>query len=390
MFAISNSSNLAESPSLTILEIGIVFVALGILSWLALKLKISNVPLFLVAGLALGKGGIAPLALSEDFLNVGAEIGALLLLLVLGFEYSASDLVQSLKKRWHAGLVDVLLNALPAAALALLLGFGWLGALAFSGIMFVSSSGIASQMIRETGWAKSNVAIRATGVLVLEDILLAPYLPLLATFALGLGLWAGLITVGVAAVLICGLFLISHGRELPGLRTLAHSGPGVLLLLVFGSALAISSAATLLGFSGAIAAFFVGMSLTGEVAESLRSRFAPLREIFSAIFFLFFGLSISAFDVLAVLPVSILFVVFGVAGKFVLGWWIGRDMPDPANWKRIGAFLTARGEFSMIIAATVVADSALANVKEITLGIVVLTVLISTFSIRALRSKLER
>ena len=390
MLAISNSPNLAESPSLTILEIGIVFVALGVLSWLALKLKISNVPLFLVAGLALGKGGLAPLALSEDFLNVGAEIGALLLLLVLGFEYSASDLVQSLKKRWHAGLVDVLLNALPAATLALLLGFGWLGALAFSGIMFVSSSGIASQMIRETGWAKSNVAIRATGVLVLEDILLAPYLPLLATFALGLGLWAGLITVGVAAVLIFGLFLISHGRELPGLRTLAHSGPGVLLLLVFGSALAISSAATLLGFSGAIAAFFVGMSLTGEVAESLRSRFAPLREIFSAIFFLFFGLSISAFDVLAVLPVSILFVVFGVAGKFALGWWIGRDMPDPTNWKRIGAFLTARGEFSMIIAATVVADSALANVKEITLGIVVLTVLISTFSIRALRSRLER
>ena len=54
MHAISNSPNLAESPSLTILEIGIVFVALGVLSWLALKLKISNVPLFLVAGLALG------------------------------------------------------------------------------------------------------------------------------------------------------------------------------------------------------------------------------------------------------------------------------------------------------------------------------------------------
>lgn len=390
MFVSAASPNLVDSPSLTILEIGIVFVALGILSWLALKLKISNVPLFLIAGLALGKGGVAPLALSEDFLNVGAEIGALLLLLVLGFEYSANDLVKSLKKRWHAGLVDVLLNAVPAAALALVLGFGWLGALAFSGIMFVSSSGIASQMIRETGWAKSNVAIRATGVLVLEDILLAPYLPLLATFALGLGLWAGLITVGVAAVLIFGLFLISHGRELPGLRALAHSGPGVLLLLVFGSALAISSAATLLGFSGAIAAFFVGMILTGEVAESLRSRFAPLREIFSAIFFLFFGLSISAFDVLAVLPISIIFVIFGVAGKFALGWWIGKDMPDPANWKRIGAFLSARGEFSMIIAATVVADSALANVKEITLGIVVLTVLISTFSIRALRSKLER
>lgn len=375
--------------NLVILEIGIVFLALSLLAWLALKFKISSVPLFLLAGLSLGKGGIAPLELSESFLNVGAEIGALLLLLVLGFEYSASDLVKSLKARWHAGVVDLLLNAFPAALLALVLGYGWVGALAFSGIMFVSSSGIASQMMRETGWAKSNVAKRTTGVLVLEDILLAPYLPLVATATLGLGALGGFISVGVALVITAGVFLISHGRELPGLRALTHQGPGVLLLLVFGSALAIAGAANLAGFSGAIAAFFVGMLLTGEVAESLRSRFAPLREIFSAIFFLFFGLSISYAEVVAVVPIALLFALMGVAGKFGLGWWIGRDLTDPLSWKRIGAFLTPRGEFSMIIASTVAVDSALAGIKEITLGVVVITSLTSTLLIRAFRSKFE-
>ena len=377
------------SSHLTILEIGLVFLGLGFLAWVALKLHISNVPLFLVAGLALGKGGLAPLDLSEQFMNVGAEIGALLLLLVLGFEYSASELVHSLKKRWHAGLVDLALNALPAAALALAFGYGWLGALAFGGIMFVSSSGIASQMIRESGWSKSTVAMRATGILVLEDILLAPYLPLLATIALGLGLIAGLVTVGVAAVLIFTLFLLSHGREIPGLRVLASRGPGVLLLLVFGAALAVSGGATLVGFSGAISAFLLGMFLTGEVAESLRSRFAPLREIFSAIFFLFFGLSISAADMLPVLPISAAFALVGALGKFALGWWIGRDLSDPMSWKRIGAFLSARGEFSMIIAATVVTAPSLASVKEVTLGVVVITVFISTIALRAFRSRLE-
>ena len=386
-YAAATEATLAVN--LTLVEIGLLFMGLGLLSWLALKLHVSSVPLFLLAGLALGKGGIVPLNVSEDFLNVGAEIGAILLLLVLGFEYSASELAASMKKRWHAGLMDILLNAVPAALLALALGYGPVGALAFAGIMFISSSGIASQLIRETGWGKSNVAKRVTSVLVFEDILMAPYLPILAAVTLGLSLWAGLVSVSVALAVISSIFVIAIGREIPGLKSLAKRGPGVLLLLVFGATMAAAGAATLAGFSGAIAAFLIGMLLTGEVAESLRSRFAPLREIFSAIFFLFFGLSISVVDVVNVLPAAIAFSILGIAGKMGVGWWVGRDMSDKMSWRRIGAFLSSRGEFSMIIATTVVASSSLAAVKEITLGIVVITALFSTLAIRFLRSKLE-
>ena len=374
--------------SFALLELGLVFVGLGLLSWLALKLRISAVPLFLVAGLSLGKGGVAPLALSEDFLNLGAEIGALLLLLVMGFEYSASELVSTLRSKWTIGLVDLAVNAVPAALIAYLLGYGWIGAIAFAGIMFVSSSGIASQLIRESGWARSNIAKRASSILVFEDIVLAPYLPILAAITLGLSALGGLISVGLALVVTLGVFLIAMGRELPGLKTLARSGPGPLLLLTFGVALAISGAANIAGFSGVIAAFLFGLLLTGEVAESLRSRFAPLRDVFSAVFFLFFGLSIAAADVLQVLPIALLFTIFGVAGKFFVGWLLGRDFQDPLAWRRIGAFLASRGEFSMIIAATV-ATAMPSGIREITLGIVVLTSLFSTLAIRAFRSRFE-
>ena len=374
--------------SFALLELGLVFVGLGLLSWLALKLRISAVPLFLVAGLSLGKGGVAPLALSEDFLNLGAEIGALLLLLVMGFEYSASELVSTLRSKWTIGLVDLAVNAIPAALIAYLLGYGWIGAIAFAGIMFVSSSGIASQLIRESGWARSNIAKRASSILVFEDIVLAPYLPILAAITLGLSALGGLISVGLALVVTLGVFLIAMGRELPGLKTLARSGPGPLLLLTFGVALAISGAANIAGFSGVIAAFLFGLLLTGEVAESLRSRFAPLRDVFSAVFFLFFGLSIAAADVLQALPIALLFTIFGVAGKFFVGWLLGRDFQDPLAWRRIGAFLASRGEFSMIIAATV-ASAMPSGIREITLGIVVLTSLFSTLAIRAFRSRFE-
>lgn len=375
--------------SITIAELGLVILFLGLLSWLALKLKISSVPLFLAAGLSLGKGGLFPLDVSEQFLTVGAEIGAILLLLVLGFEYSARELVDSMKKRWLAGIIDVAVNTIPAAALAWFLGFGPLGAFAFAGIMFVSSSGIASQLIRETGWSRSNVAKRTTSVLVFEDIMLAPYLPLLVAMSAGIGAAAGLISVAVALLVTLAVFMFSLGREIPGLRSLIHKGPGVLLLLVFGLALAAAGLSSAVGFSGAIAAFLVGLLFTGEVAESLRNRFAPLREIFSALFFLFFGLSISFQDVLKFLPIAIAFSGLGIAGKFFVGWWIGRDMSDPMSWKRIAAFLSSRGEFSMIIASTVVASVTFEGIKEITLGVVVLTTIFSTLAIRSFRSRLE-
>lgn len=376
--------------SLTLLEIGLVFIFLGVLSFISLRLKISSVPLFLLAGLSLGKGGIVPLDFSEQFLNVGAEIGAILLLLALGFEYSARDLAETFRKRWHAGVVDVILNALPAAALAFILGYGLVGAVAFGGIMYVSSSGIASQLIRETGWGKSNVAKRTTGVLVIEDLVLAPYLPLLAAVTLGLGIFTGIVGVLVALAVTAGVFLIGLGRDIPGLRALSNHAPGVLLLLVFGAALAAAGAANFAGFSGAIAAFLVGMLLTGEVAESLRSRFAPLRDVFSSIFFLFFGLSVSVYDVAMVLPVALAFTVLGIAGKFAVAWWVARDLTDPMSWKRVGAFLTARGEFSMIIAGTVGASQVFDGIKEMTLAIVVLTTIFATLAMRAFRSKLER
>jgi Kef-type K+ transport system membrane component KefB len=60
------------------------------------------------------------------------------------------------------------------------------------------------------------------------------------------------------------------------------------------------------------------------------------------------------------------------------------------SWKRVGAFLSPRGEFSMIIAATVSTQATLGGIKEITLAIVVLTTIVSTLAIRAFRSRFDQ
>src|SRR5689334_17955819 len=115
--------------SLVFIELGVAIIGLGILARLASKWGFSAIPLYLLAGLAFGNGGILPLQFSKDFVHVGAEIGVILLLFMLGLEYSGEELSANLKTGLAAGIVDFVLNFPPGLIVGLLLGWSLLAAI---------------------------------------------------------------------------------------------------------------------------------------------------------------------------------------------------------------------------------------------------------------------
>ncbi len=74
--------------ALAFVELGAVALGLSVLARLAGRLGMTAVPLYLIAGLAFGEGGVVQLDVSESFVALMAEIGVLLLLFALGLEYS--------------------------------------------------------------------------------------------------------------------------------------------------------------------------------------------------------------------------------------------------------------------------------------------------------------
>src|SRR2546421_8545150 len=96
----------AHGASALLIELGLVLVGLAILARLGSRWGFSAVPLYLLAGLAFGNGGLAPLRLSEDFVRIGAEIGVLLLLFMLGLEYTGDELKKSLRLGTMAAVID--------------------------------------------------------------------------------------------------------------------------------------------------------------------------------------------------------------------------------------------------------------------------------------------
>jgi len=381
---------LTPEDGLVLGEIGSVLIALGIAAFLASKFKFSAVPIFLCAGLFFGNGGIVELNLSDDFLNLGAQIGAILLLLLLGLEYSAGELVDTVKERKSLGLIDLLANGLPGALFGLVMGWGLVGALVLGGITYVSSSGIAAQLIKDGSLTGLTSTKRAISVLVIEDLFLAVYLPILSAVIASVALVTGLISISVALLIAGGaLLLAARGLHIPHAPNIMGDS-ATLLLTVFGAALLASGLATYIGFSGAVAAFLVGLILTGDVAIVARVRLAPLRDLFAAIFFLFFGLQTDPRDIPQVLIPALILTVIGVATKWFTAWWAMKNQEEERGVIRAAAVLIPRGEFSIVIAGLAASATFAKDLQSLTITYVILTTVSASILIRFCSNRPER
>jgi len=334
-----------------LLELGAVFFGLGLLGMLAHRFGVSPVPLYLVAGLAFGEHGPLPLAAGERFIDTGAEVGGVLLMLSLGLEYSATELATGVRQQLRAGLVDLVFNAAPGAALALLLGWGPVAAVALAGVTYVSSSGIVAKLIADLGHIGNRETPVVLSLLVFEDLTMALYLPVLTALLLGLG-WASAATsVLVAIAAVAASFFVALRFPQAVARMMFSPNDEVLLLRVLGLALLAAGVAQQLNASAAVAAFLVGLSLSGEIAEGTHALLRPLRDLFAAVFFLFFGLRIDPGTIPDVAGLACLLAVVTTATKIASGWWAGgRAGLSRRGRLRVGFALIPRGEFSIVIA----------------------------------------
>lgn len=338
-----------------LIELGSVIFALGLLGRLAGRVGFSPIPLYLLAGLAFGHGGILPLNASEEFIATGAEIGVILLLLLLGLEYSASELVTSLKTQYPSGAVDFVLNAVPGAIAALLLGWGPVAAVALAGVTWISSSGVIAKVMRDLRRLGNRETPVILGILVIEDLAMALYLPILTALLAGLSLAGGTLTLLISLGTVGAVLYLAlrHGRLIS--RAVSSDNAEMLLLVVLGLTLLVAGVAEKLQVSAAVGAFLVGIALSGEVAEGASNLLTPLRDLFAAVFFVFFGLSTNPADIPPVLLPALALAAVTSLTKVGTGWYAARraGIKPPGRW-RAGGTLVARGEFSIVIAGLAV------------------------------------
>ncbi|MCZ7524911.1 MAG: cation:proton antiporter [Acidimicrobiia bacterium] len=334
-----------------LVELGTVVFSLAVLARLADAVGFSPVPFYLLAGLAFGEGGIAPLDVSTQFIEIGAEIGVVLLLLALGLEYTAEELRSGLRTGLPTGIFDAVANFTPGFAAGLLLGWSATAAALLGGVTYISSSGVVAKVLADLQRLGNRETPVVLSTLVTEDLAMAVYLPVVGVLLAGddVGSAALSLSLALGAVAVILTVALRHGHHVT--RMLATESDEGVLLGVLGLTLVVAGLAQRLQVSAAVGAFLVGIAVSGPVQARASLLLAPLRDLFAATFFVFFGLRIDPGDLPSAAVAAVALGVVTGATKVLTGSWAARRAGiGPRGRWRAGTSLVARGEFSIVIA----------------------------------------
>jgi CPA2 family monovalent cation:H+ antiporter-2 len=247
--------------------------------------------------------------------------------------------------------MDCLLNFTPGLIAGLVFQWGPLAAVLLGGVTWISSSGIFARELTDLRWQNNPETPTVVSVLVLEDLAMAVYLPLVSVLLIGQGIVVGLVWVLIALVTVAVILFVAVRYGPPISRVLVHESDEVILLSTLGLVLLVAGVAQRLQVSAAVGAFLVGIALSGPLAQQAHRLLGPLRDLFAATFFLFFGLQIDPATLPPVLLPAVGLAVATALTKVATGWWAARraGVNVSGRW-RAAAALVARGEFSIVIA----------------------------------------
>jgi monovalent cation:H+ antiporter-2, CPA2 family len=346
----------------TLAELAVTVGLLGVLGVTASRFGLSAIPAYLLAGIILGPNDpdFIKLVQPSEVTDFVAEIGLIFLLFFLGLEFSVDRLIRSGRHVGLGGAADLVVNAGLGALIGVAaFGFGF-AAVVVAACVYVSSSAIAVKALGDFRRLADDETDLVLAILLFEDVAIAAVLGFVAT---GGGSAATSAGVTAKALLFVGAALAaSRWLGAPIGRLLARLELEFFLLAVFGFVIGMSAVAKELDMSEAVGALLAGVILSDSgVREEIEQRFFALRDVFAALFFFVFALTIDLGKVGEVGWIVLLAVIVTLVGKVGVGVLAGRlGGFTPRQGLNAGAALVAHGEFTVVLAQLAAGNAALA------------------------------
>tara|TARA_E500000331_G_scaffold196789_1_gene189089 strand:- start:3615 stop:5000 length:1386 start_codon:yes stop_codon:yes gene_type:complete len=336
---------------------------------------------YILAGVILGPSGLA-LVGDRGQIEALAELGVLMLLYIIGMELS----VRSFRHMWRIAVFSAGLQILVSLIAVLFLGYalGWPmpHVLLFAFVLALSSTAVGVTMMEDVGALRQRVGRIAVGVLIAQDLAVAPMLIILTglsgdgfDFFIALGIC---LTVGLLILLIRYLsrrqsFNLPFSNLVLGKVDLR---PVAALAWCFAAA----ALAGLVGISAVFGAFLAGLVVgSSQQRHEFFAAAKPIESILLMTFFLSIGLLIDLQFLWDNLGLVLLLWAFVTIFKTALNTAIFRAMGE--SWQHAflsSLFLAQIGEFGFILGGVAIDSSIIdSDLYRLVVAVTVLSLITS-------------
>ncbi len=338
-------------------DLSVVMIVAALATILFRQFKQPVVLGYILAGLIIGPY-TPPFALISDekTINTLAELGVIFLMFSLGLEFSLRKLKEVGGTAIVAALFEITFMIWVGYQLGQLFGWSHMDCIFLGAIISISSTTIIVKALESLGKTKEKFAQMVFGILIIEDILAILIIALLSGFATtgeivlkDIGSIILNLSVFMGVLLIGGLILVPRLIN----YVAKFKSNEMLLITVVGLCFGVSLVTVMLGYSVALGAFLIG-AIVAEARQisKIENLMNPVRDLFSAVFFVSIGLLINPEVILEYIVPTMVIAVVVILGQIIscsFGCFIAGN--DTKTSVKVGMGLGQIGEFSFIIAA---------------------------------------
>ena len=352
------------------------------------RVQVPTVVGFLVTGLLAGPHGLG-LVKAVEAIELLAEVGVVLLLFIIGLEFSLKNLWKIRKLVLISGFSQVLLTFLAALIIVRALGRSLPEAVFIGFLVSLSSTAIVMKILQEKAEVESPHGNTTLGILIFQDIIVVPmmlFIPLLAGTAGNYG--EKLLIFMAEGVGIILLVIIGSRWVVPWIlyQVTKTRIRELFLLSVVVICLLVAWGTYNVGLSLALGAFLAGLIISeSEYSHQVIGNFIPFRDVFTSFFFVSVGMLLDS-KFLIHQPVSIALITIGVLGlkTIIAGLAAGLTGLPFRTVILVGMALCQVGEFSFILAKTGIEyDLLTGSMYQMFLAVSVLTMAATPFVMAA-------
>ncbi|WP_420544592.1 cation:proton antiporter [Nitrosopumilus sp.] len=351
-------AGVTEFLALLALLLGGGMIGAGIMK----KIKFPTIIGFIIIGMIAGPYGLG-IVEDVELINLLAELGIIILLFVVGLEFSLQKLRRAGIKAIIVGMSELSIMFFLAYVGAFSFGWSHLESLYLAGILAISSTAISLRLLRDMKLVKTKEFNTVITILIVEDLAAVLLLVILGNASAGADI--AIADVGIMILQSLAFFVIAVAAGIKLIPKLLDKiqkldipeGPFI-TALALGFGLAVL--AHFLGQSSAIGAFIMGMIIaSSKHSEAIIEKVLPLRDFFGVIFFVSIGMLVNITTIPEVALISIPIIILAVVGKFV-GNFFSSTMSghDFVGASTVGSVMVPRGEFSFIMAKQAVDSGA--------------------------------